>query len=92
MSVYQMALAELPVKRALRLAKSARRRARSTRWSFRIIDRQTGRRSLKNTRDARRRIIEKFRLKHGAKRVRMLGEPHLIKIMDEITSLSSRRS
>ena len=30
-----------------------------------------------DTRDARRRIIEKFRLKHGPKRVRLIEEAHL---------------
>jgi integrase len=45
-----------------------------------------------DTRDARRRIIEKFRLKHGGKRVRLLAEPHLAKMMNDIASLSSRRS
>ncbi|MGR4930601.1 tyrosine-type recombinase/integrase [Bradyrhizobium sp. CAR08] len=45
-----------------------------------------------DTRLARFRIIEKFRLKHGNKRVRMLGEPHVIKMMGEIKSLSGKRS
>ena len=37
-----------------------------------------------DTRDARRRIIEKFRLKHGPKRVRLIEEAHLVKIMNDI--------
>ncbi|MDE5452705.1 tyrosine-type recombinase/integrase [Bradyrhizobium sp. CSA112] len=45
-----------------------------------------------DTRDARRRIIEKFRLKHGPKRARLIEEAHLVKIMNDIASLSSRRS
>jgi integrase len=45
-----------------------------------------------DTRDARRRIIEKFRVKHGTKRVRLVEEAHLVKIMNDIASLSSRRS
>lgn len=45
-----------------------------------------------DTRDARRRIIEKFRLKHGTKRVHLIEEAHLVKIMNDIPSLSSRRS
>ena len=45
-----------------------------------------------DTRDARRRIIEKFRLKHGGKHVHLLGEPHLVKIMNDIASPSARRS
>lgn len=45
-----------------------------------------------DTRDARRRIIEKFRLKHGTKRVRLIEEAHLVRIMNDIASLSSRRS
>lgn len=45
-----------------------------------------------DTRDARRRIIEKFRLKHGPKPVRLIDEAHLVKIMNDIASLSSRRS
>ena len=44
------------------------------------------------TKDARRRIIEKFRVKHGTKRVRLLAKPHLVKIMGEITSPSAQRS
>jgi integrase len=55
---------------------------KSTEWTLLADD----------TRDARRRIIEKFRLKHGHKRVGLLGEPHLVKILGEIASLSSRRS
>jgi hypothetical protein len=45
-----------------------------------------------DTRDARRRIIEKFRAQHGTKRVRLISEAHLVAIMNKITSLSSRRS
>jgi hypothetical protein len=45
-----------------------------------------------DTRDARRRIIEKFRLKHGPKRVRLIEEAHLVKMMGDIASPTSRRS
>lgn len=45
-----------------------------------------------DTRDARRRIVEKFRAKHGTKRVGLIAEAHLVKIMNDIASLSSRRS
>ncbi|MGY4253643.1 hypothetical protein ACVI1L_000711 [Bradyrhizobium sp. USDA 4516] len=92
MSAYQMALAELPDRKGVEIGEKRTTPGtidalvvsyyRSTDWTALAED----------TRDARKRIIEKFRLKHGAKRVRMLGEPHLIKIMGEISSLSSRRS
>ena len=45
-----------------------------------------------DTREGRRRIVEKFRLAHGAKRVDLLTEAHLVKIMSGIASPSSRRS
>jgi integrase len=45
-----------------------------------------------DTKDSRRRIIEKFRAKHGSKRVRLLAEPHLVKIMNDIASPSAKRS
>jgi integrase len=45
-----------------------------------------------DTREARSRIIEKFRSKHGPKSVRMIEEAHLVKIMNDIAALSSRRS
>jgi integrase len=45
-----------------------------------------------DTRDARRRIIEKFRLKHGRKIVVRLEQKHLVEIMGKIASLSARRS
>ena len=45
-----------------------------------------------DTRDGRRRIVEKFRLAHGAKRVDLLTEAHLVTIMSGIASPSSRRS
>ena len=55
---------------------------RSTEWTLLAAD----------TRDGRRRIVEKFRLTHGRKRVDLLSEPHLVKIMSDIASPSSRRS
>jgi integrase len=45
-----------------------------------------------DTREARHRIIERFRLKHGSKRVSLIEEKHLVKIMNNIDALSSRRS
>jgi hypothetical protein len=45
-----------------------------------------------DTKDARRRIIEKFRLMHGGKHVHLLAEAHLVKIMNNIASPSARRS
>jgi integrase len=43
-----------------------------------------------DTRDSRRRIIEKFRLKHGRKIVAKLEQKHLVEIMGKIASLSAR--
>src|SRR5262249_44012971 len=40
----------------------------------------------------RRRIIEKFRAKHGSKRVRLLGREHIVKMLGEIASPSAKRS
>src|SRR5262249_33017018 len=45
-----------------------------------------------DTRSARRRIIEKFRAKHGSKRVRLLGREHIVKMLGEIASPSAKRS
>jgi integrase len=45
-----------------------------------------------DTREARSRIIERFRSQHGTKRVRMIEEKHLVKMMNDIAALSSRRS
>src|SRR5215472_19023337 len=44
------------------------------------------------TRSARRRIIEKFRTKHGSKRVRLLSREHIVKMLGEIASPSAKRS
>src|SRR5262245_16451350 len=45
-----------------------------------------------DTRSARRRIIEKFRAKHGIKRVRLLGREHIVKMLAEITRPTAKRS
>jgi integrase len=45
-----------------------------------------------DTKDTRRRIIEKFRAQHGNKRVRLLAEAHLVAIMSKLASPSARRS
>ena len=45
-----------------------------------------------DTRSSRRRIIEKFRTKHGSKRVRLLSREHIGKMLAEITSPSAKRS
>jgi integrase len=45
-----------------------------------------------DTKDARRRIIEKFRPRHGGKHVHLLTEAHLVKIMNDIAAPSARRS
>ena len=44
------------------------------------------------TRSARRRIIEKFRAKHGSKRVRLLSREHIVKMLAEITRPTAKRS
>jgi integrase len=43
------------------------------------------------TRKTRRRIIEKFRAKHGDKRVALLREDHILKMLAEIEKPSARR-
>jgi len=45
-----------------------------------------------DTKEARRRIIEKFRLRHGGKHVHLLTEAHLVKIMNDIAAPTARRS
>src|SRR5262249_669894 len=45
-----------------------------------------------DTRSPRRRIIEKFRTKHGSKRVRLLSREHIVKMLGEIASPSAKRS
>ena len=55
---------------------------RSTEWASLAED----------TKDTRRRIIERFRTQHGGKRVQLLAEAHLVTIMRELASLSARRS
>lgn len=44
-----------------------------------------------DTRKTRRRIIEKFRAKHGDKRVALLWEDHILKMLAEIEKPSARR-
>jgi integrase len=44
-----------------------------------------------DTRKTRRRIIEKFRAKHGDKRVALLREDHILKMLAEIEKPSARR-
>jgi hypothetical protein len=91
MAAYAMALAALP---------NAKREIGEKRTAPGTIDalcvsyyRSTGWFALaEDTKDTRRRIIEKFRVKHGAKRVRLLAEAHLVAIMSEIASLSAKRS
>src|SRR5215472_16284813 len=45
-----------------------------------------------DTRSSRRRIIEKFRAKHGIKRVRLLSREHIVKMLAEITRPTAKRS
>jgi integrase len=45
-----------------------------------------------DTRSSRRRIIEKFRTKHGSKRVRLLSGEHIVKMLAEITRPTAKRS
>jgi integrase len=45
-----------------------------------------------DTRKARRRIIEKFREKHGDKRVALLQQKHIIKMLGEIEKASAKRN
>jgi integrase len=45
-----------------------------------------------DTREARGRIIERFRSQHGSKRVRLIEQAHLVAMMNKIEALSSRRS
>jgi hypothetical protein len=45
-----------------------------------------------DTRSSRRRIIEKFRAKHGSKRVRLLSREHIVKMLAEITRPTAKRS
>jgi integrase len=45
-----------------------------------------------DTRSSRRRIIEKFRIKHGSKRVRLLSPEHIVKMLGEITRPTAKRS
>jgi len=45
-----------------------------------------------DTRSSRRRIIEKFRAKHGSKRVRLLSSEHIVKMLAEITRPTAKRS
>jgi hypothetical protein len=44
------------------------------------------------TRSARRRTIEKFRAKHGSKRVQLLRREHIVKMVAEITRPIAKRS
>ncbi len=44
------------------------------------------------TRKTRRRIIERFRERHGAKRVALLRREHVMKMLTEIEGASARRS
>src|SRR5262249_54453298 len=44
------------------------------------------------TRKTRRPIIEKFRTKHGSKRVRLLNREHVVKMLAEITRPTAKRS
>ena len=44
------------------------------------------------TRKTRRRIIEKFRAKHGDKRVALLRQDHIIKMLGEIEKASTKRN
>jgi integrase len=44
------------------------------------------------TRKTRRRIIERFRAKHGSKRVRLLSREHIVKMLAEITRPTAKRS
>lgn len=44
-----------------------------------------------DTRKTRRRIIEKFRAKHGNKRVALLQREHVLKMLGEIGKLSAKR-
>jgi integrase len=44
------------------------------------------------TRKTRRRTIERFRERHGDKRVAMLRREHVVKMLDEIEERSARRS
>jgi integrase len=45
-----------------------------------------------DTRKTRRRIIEKFRAKHGDKRVALLRQEHIIKMLGEIERPSAKRN
>ena len=47
---------------------------------------------MDDTRSSRRRIIEKFRAKHGSKRVRLLSREHIVKMLAEITRPTAKRS
>ncbi len=91
MQVYAMAFAALPgAKREVGERRTAPGTVdalvvsyyRSTEWASLAED----------TKDTRRRIIERFRTQHGGKRVRLLAEAHLVTIMSELASLSARRS
>ena len=44
------------------------------------------------TQKTRRRIIERFRLKHGEKRVALLRRDHILKMLSDTLSLSARRN
>jgi hypothetical protein len=48
-------------------------------------------RLAEDTRKTRRRVIERFRVKHGDKRVALLRREHIEKMLGQISRLSAKR-
>jgi integrase len=92
MAAYQMALAGMPG--AAKLEIGARRTAPGTidalAVSYYRCDAWLG--LDEETRKTRRRVIEKFRERHGDKRVALLRREHVVKMLAEIEGQSARRT
>src|SRR6516162_1237627 len=90
MMAYQMALAAIPERPEIGASRTEPGTIDALVFSYYKSDECL--RLAEESRKTRRRIIEKFRTKHGSKRVRLLSRQHIVKMFGEIASPSAKRS